>query len=130
MDPGSEESMTPAEEREHVEKAWEHFRVRLSEPFEGFAKDVFVVALPGFKFSDERESKAIHAAYEFTLAREEEIRQVQQECCTLILLTTNRGPHTSSIVSAQQDVLKRILAVEQARLANLQRGMRKETETV
>lgn len=73
---------------------------------------------PGFSVVRDTESAAWQAAYEFTLAREEEIRQVREDCCVLIALATNshdQGSFTEGLKSS----LMRVLAREQAHLDSL-----------
>ena len=66
------------------------------------------------------------AAAAFTRERKEQIRQVAEEICWLNAEQFKQRPHANSPMPPQptEAVLKRILAREQAALAELKKGMR------
>jgi hypothetical protein len=101
-----------------VREHWEWFKLRFSEPHEGYAQGVYVVEIPMRKFSDEDESVALSLAAEYTRSRLEEIRQVEEEIATQSEFCQH-GDECGLCA-----VVARTVARLQAALAELKRGMK------
>jgi hypothetical protein len=120
--------MTEQEEREYVEKVWPEceakwlpsmpyrFRVEMR-----YDSDMVWADLKGSGFfktdSELTEQRAWHAAYLFTVERQRQIKEVEEEIQWIAGVVYGRAHFNHPAV-------ERILAVEQQRLADLQRGMK------
>ena len=130
----SDARMTTAEREKYVRERWEHVNWGAS----NYELTQFGVILyddeDGTAFRKNSQASAWQAAYDFTLAREEEIRQVEEEIKWLgdhaeisesqQKLYRERGLVFSAEFLRQLDVAKRILTREQAALTDLKRGMK------
>ena len=123
-------------DEELVRSAWERCRVRFSEPHEGYAQGVYVAEVPMWKTSHKVESEAWSAAAEFTRERLEQVRQVEQEiellrpsvgsdCEWVAWIENGWGLPEFQAGNIRNYVgWARILAREQATVAELKRGMK------
>ena len=78
--------MEVSEMRAAVEAAWEWAQIRPAEPYEGCNQGRWVARLPLLPLSQtcfENEDEAVEAAYQFTLDRQEQVRQVDEEIAGL-----------------------------------------------
>ena len=115
--------LTTAEERKYVEAAWKYNFLCLRSgsgnlPWHSW---IGVVNKPdNWDGYFATEAEAIHAAYLYTLEREEQIRQIEEEisiCGLIILLRAERGDLTAPIY-------KRTVARLRHELEQLKKGMR------
>jgi hypothetical protein len=83
---------TPAGNEAFVREHWDWFRMRFSEPFEGYAKGVHVIEIPGQKFSHQNQSLALASAAEFTMQRLKDIAALTGFGCA----PSGKAPHTTS----------------------------------
>ena len=110
-------------DEEYVRARWKWVQVRLAEPYEGVKEGKWVARLPLLPFYQtgfDTEAEAWSAARAFTEQRALEIVDVEEEIAWL-----SDGMDCSD---PDDEVGKRILAVEQARLAELRRGMKEGSE--
>ena len=105
---------TQAENEAFVRGHWGWFRMRFSEPYEGYAQGVHVIEIPGKKFSHQNQSVALASAAEFTEQRMEEIQNVVDEIASITALLDEY-----KVIRPRWE---RILAREQAALESLKKG--------
>jgi hypothetical protein len=111
-------------EEQFVREHWEWAVVAPAVPFSGLKQDEFELMLPGFKWPVGFKSpdEAWSRAAEFTLERLEQIRQVEEEIEWLCQIQF--GYTCLQDLENRSKAQKRILAIEQARLVELKRGMK------
>ena len=130
--PDSSQSMTPQQEREYVEAAWESLDYGADE-FGNYSvlinhavnMDGVNLAMSGIIspsaflawFREETEDAAWHAAFLFTKERKRYIAEVEEEIDLLRKVWPAYYPSDSA-------TMERIVDVEKARLAELKRGLR------
>lgn len=112
--------MDQQSDEQFVRSRWGWVQVRTAEPYEGIPQGKWSVRIPLLPFSQigfPSEVEAWSAAAAFTREREEQIRQVEEE----IALVGGIGHMAPCECCGVRD---RILAREQAALAELKKGMK------
>ncbi len=66
-------------DEKYIQNKWEWCKVRFSDPHEGYTQGVFVVEIPGYKFSDKVKNNAISLAANFTHHRETDMQQLERD---------------------------------------------------
>ena len=135
--------MEVSEMRAAVEAAWEWAQIRPAEPYEGCNQGRWVARLPLLPLSQtcfENEDEAVEAAYQFTLDRQEQVRQVDEEIAVQQMEIEERGflmaaeiqcdstPEGEWFVHMTHEIhaIERTIARLQAIRADLTRGMKTE----
>ena len=107
-----DEQLTAQQEYEYVESRWSDYRA---------------MTYGRLDICDMEGEMDYHAAFLFTKQREREIAEVEEEIAWLNQMKRNLPPGRPT-KEERQAILQRILAVEQARLAELRRGMKEGSE--